>query len=367
MTLFPEIAQEAYGWDPRLISCGSHERKEWRCQLGHIYLAAPGQRTRKRPTGCPYCANRLVLKGYNDLQTLFPEIAKEAFGWDPTEYIGKSTKTMKWKCAEGHMYEAKISTRTTGGRGRKATGCGICSGRRVLEGYNDLQTLFPEVAKEAHGWNPRLISPGSKSKKEWKCKSGHLYVSMVFHKTRHNTQCPICKGKQILPGFNDLMTTHPEVAKEAYGWDPTKKSKGQNQKVLWRCREGHVYQSTINSRTGGEVNKGSGCPFCADYGFNPSRKSWFYLMERPGELQIGITNDIHTRTKRHEREGWKMLDARGPLPGRKLLDFETELKRWLKQKVGVIEGKKENWESSKLCVHTLSELKNISGINTDII
>ena len=31
----------------------------------------------QRNFGCPYCNNRKLLKGYNDLQTKFPHLAKE--------------------------------------------------------------------------------------------------------------------------------------------------------------------------------------------------------------------------------------------------------------------------------------------------
>ena len=90
-------------------------------------------------------------------------------------------------------------------------------------------------------------------------------------------------------------------------------------------------------------------------------------MERPGEFQIGITNDIKTRAKRHEREGWIMLDKRGPTSGEEILKFETELKRWIKENIGTIEGKRENWESSKLSVITLKELQTLTGITSNIM
>ena len=61
-TMFPKVAEESYGWDPKEVSYSSHKKKEWKCNQGHIYVAAPSQRTRQKPTGCPYCSNRLVLK-----------------------------------------------------------------------------------------------------------------------------------------------------------------------------------------------------------------------------------------------------------------------------------------------------------------
>ena len=50
----------------------------WKCELGHEYEASPNGRA-SRGRGCPYCKNQKVLVGYNDLNTIYPEIASE---WD---------------------------------------------------------------------------------------------------------------------------------------------------------------------------------------------------------------------------------------------------------------------------------------------
>jgi hypothetical protein len=42
--------------------------------------------------------------------------------------------------------------------------------------------------------------------------------------------CPIYSGNQVLAGFNDLKTKFPEIASEAYGWDPATSLPGSNKK-----------------------------------------------------------------------------------------------------------------------------------------
>ena len=37
-------------------------------------------------------------KGINDLATLFPDVAVEADGWDPSKVISGSNKKKSWKC-----------------------------------------------------------------------------------------------------------------------------------------------------------------------------------------------------------------------------------------------------------------------------
>ena len=64
-------------------------------------------------------ANKKVLKGYNDLQTINPTLASE---WDyeknisltPMDVLPNSNKKVWWKCGNGHGWEAKISDRNNG-------------------------------------------------------------------------------------------------------------------------------------------------------------------------------------------------------------------------------------------------------------
>ena len=93
-------------------------------------------------------------------------------------------------------------------------------------GVNDLQSQYPDIAAEAYGWDPSTITKGSCQKKDWKCKEGHLYFSTVANHTCGGNGCPVCDGMQVLAGFNDLQSLFPDIAAEAYGWDPTSKSFG---------------------------------------------------------------------------------------------------------------------------------------------
>ena len=80
--------------------------------------------------GCPYCGNKKVLAGFNDLASIEPEIAAE---WHP-ELNGALTPEMVtagsnrkvwWLCPEGHVWRTAISNRTNA---KKRTGCPVCAG-----------------------------------------------------------------------------------------------------------------------------------------------------------------------------------------------------------------------------------------------
>lgn len=47
---------------------------EWQCERGHIWMARPDGIVHGR--GCPYCASRRILKGFNDLWTVDPKVAE---------------------------------------------------------------------------------------------------------------------------------------------------------------------------------------------------------------------------------------------------------------------------------------------------
>ncbi len=87
-TLVPEIAQlwnyEKNGdLKPSQVSVGSNKRVWWKCEKGHEYQLTINDKAGKQH-GCPICSNRIIIKGYNDLETLRPDLAGE---WARCFYI----------------------------------------------------------------------------------------------------------------------------------------------------------------------------------------------------------------------------------------------------------------------------------------
>ena len=58
-----------------------------------------------------------------------------------------------------------------------SSGCSFCGGKRVLAGFNDLNSKFPEIAKEADGWDPKTVAASSNKKFAWHCKNGHSFIA----------------------------------------------------------------------------------------------------------------------------------------------------------------------------------------------
>jgi hypothetical protein len=360
-TTHPELAEEADGWDPTTVITGTNKKLSWKCNKGHVWQTNGNARkpNSNRPSnGCPYCSNYFVLIGFNDLATTHPELAEEADGWDPTTVIAGTNKKLSWKCSKGHVWLAIGSSRSSL---KNPTGCPFCSQQKVLVGFNDLATTHPELAKEADGWDPTTVIAGTNKKLSWKCSKGHVWDTSGSHRLE-GKGCVYCSQQKVLVGFNDLATTHPELAKEADGWDPTTVVAGTSKKLSWKCSKGHVWDSSGSNRISGK-----GCPSCTKYGFDPNKDAFFYFLIQPvwEMYQIGITNFHVERIKSHNKNGFELLELRGPMDGHTAQELETAIIRYLKSQkadlspehiAGKFDGYSESWTIDSFQINTLKEL-----------
>lgn len=253
---------------PDNTSYGSKRKVWWRCEKGHNWQAAVHTRTGSG-TGCPVCANREIHPAENDLASQHPMLAVQ---WHPTkngsltpEQIPPgTTRKVWWRCEKGHEWQASVASRVSG------CGCPVCAGKVIVPGENDLQSLFPDIAKEWHPTRngtttPGTVSPYSNRKVWWNCEKGHDYQAVVAARTQSGCGCPYCAGRKVLCGFNDLATVNPDIAAQWYtplngNLTPQMVTAGSRKKVWWQCSEGHVWKAAVYSRTG---KRKSGCPVCA--------------------------------------------------------------------------------------------------------
>ncbi len=182
---------------PSDVSSGSHKKVWWICKKGHTWEAIIKNRA-LLGSGCPYCEHRAVLKGYNDLQTLFPDVAKT---WSPKnkmnpfEVSARSNAEVLWLCENGHEWKARVADRTDG------HGCPYCAGQRVWKGFNDLATTHPELISEWSDKNvnlsPEEITYKNRTNVWWHCsKCGNDYQAVVYARANGRI-CPFCIANEI--------------------------------------------------------------------------------------------------------------------------------------------------------------------------
>jgi Zn finger protein HypA/HybF involved in hydrogenase expression len=352
-TTNPELAAQADGWDPTTVSAGSHKKVGWRCEMGHKWTVSVSDRSVGH--GCPMCSNKQVLAGYNDLATTNPELAAQADGWDPTTLTSGSNKKVGWRCWQGHKWTAKLSHRSSG------IGCPVCSNKQVLAGYNDLATTNPELAAQADGWDPTTLTSGSNQSLGWQCEKGHKWKATLGSRSG-GSGCPVCSGHQVQVGYNDLVTTNPEVSAQADGWDPTTVSAGSHKKVGWRCEKGHTWKAVVANRA-----KGIGCPSCAATGFDPNQSGYLYLIDNDvlEMFQIGISNTPKTRLAQHLKRDWEVLEVRGPMEGHLAQQLELAILHAVERRGAVLghkaqiekfDGYSEAWTKDSLSVTSFKQL-----------
>lgn len=278
----PEVAAE---WHPKKNSIAPNEifrtsqkKVWWLGKCGHEWEAKIANRAANN-AGCPVCTGRKVSKGVNDILTTHPDIADE---WHPTKNsstpqdFSKGSHEKVWWLGKscGHEWEMAINSRTS-----HFQSCPFCSGNRLLLGINDLESQRPDVSIEWHptyndGLFPKDVFVSSSKTAWWLGHCNHSWKMRISDRTTNNQGCPICRGLQILIGFNDLASQRSDIASE---WHPDKNghltaemvTPGSSQKVWWLGECGHEWEMGIYSRTGPLKQ---GCPTCANrtllVGFN---------------------------------------------------------------------------------------------------
>lgn len=192
----------------------SQTKIKWQCKSKHTFYAIPC--TILQGSGCPYCSNQKVLRGYNDLATTHPNMLNI---WDfenntisPYEKTAKSREKAWFKCKLNHKWRTSLYVAS-----RKNYNCPYCTSHKVLRGFNDLWTTRPDVACLLK--NPEdgyTITEHSNKKLCFRCPQcfteEYKCVNLV---TSHNFHCHFCSDgisyaekfvKSLLTQLNIIYT-----------------------------------------------------------------------------------------------------------------------------------------------------------------
>ena len=176
------------------------------------------------------------------------QIAEERGGECLSEEYVNCDKLIKWKCKEGHEWDAVF----TSIKNRKSW-CKICchisSSKKQMHSIN----LCQQIAEERGGECLSGIYEGCKKKMKWKCKQGHEWDS-TFDNIKQGKWCSICKKCKKY-----TIEECQQVAKELGGECLSTKYINVKTLMEWKCSEGHTWDAVFTSIK----NQNTWCPDCS--------------------------------------------------------------------------------------------------------
>lgn len=108
--------------------------------------------------------------------------------------------------------------------------------------------------------------------------------------------CPSCKLDTLSDIFSDTKQTFSDKAKAKHGnkYDYSDiEYKNSQEKIVIICRRHGAFEQTPGSHLAG-----SGCPSCAEYGFNTGKDGYVYFLISDRGIKVGITNKPSQRIKK---------------------------------------------------------------------
>lgn len=296
------------GIDLNSLSCGSNKKVWWKCNIcegeweASIYHRTKGN-------NCPYCANKKLLKGFNDLQTKHPELAEE---WDcekneisPEEIIAGSNKDFWWKCPDcDFSYLTSPNKRIY--RPRKCPNCVKKENEKNLI-VNKCPELLDEWNYELNkGIDEKSLTFGSHTKVWWTCSyCGQVYARTVKQQYMSGKGCKSCNhafsaknvvAQKIDNGISKPLSSYTEIMKfwdyENNAINPDEVTINSNKEAYWKCEKGHQWKTLIQSMT----ERGNGCPIC-----NGERKTSF-----PEQSIVYYLSKFFNVDSRKRIAGWEV-------------------------------------------------------------
>lgn len=187
-------------WNKVISRPTSTRKLKWKCsRCGTHYKSIVRTMLRaEKLTGwpCPVCANLVLVKGYNDLKTRYPNIAdKLNSGLDPERIIFSKKTPIEFVCDKGHVFNKTIAKML------KDDSCPICHSGGYLSENAQLANEWDSEANIADPDTPDSMDGllvGSNKRVHWVCSDcGHKWVNQIFNRGVKHQGCPKCANLRI--------------------------------------------------------------------------------------------------------------------------------------------------------------------------
>lgn len=218
-----------------------------------------------------------MLKARPDLFEEWDFDKNDKLGYNVYKITRGSEKVVFWKCSTCKSeYDMMVNIRLYNKK------CPYCSNRRV-NSTNSIASLRPDLAKQWHPTKNGELTPSDVPCKSstvvwWMCEEGHEWEARASDRNKYDSSCcATCINKRLLKGYNDLFTTHPEIAslllKKENG---NKYTYGSKQRVDWICP---TCDEIIKDKSIEKViSNGLSCPNCTSTSMRYPERVMYHLL-----------------------------------------------------------------------------------------
>lgn len=179
----------------------------------------------------------------------------------------------------------------------RGKGCPQCAGKRRWTADERIKQINSRHNIEFIRWGGPYT--GCKTKAIVRCVvDGFEWSASVDNLVITGTSCPQCSGRRRWTSDERIAQINSLPNSTFVRWEGGYRN--CDSKAICHCDSGHEWSASLNNL----INKRSGCPSCAESGYNPSKQGVLYLLrsECGAMVKIGISNDIHTRHRTLRRE-----------------------------------------------------------------
>ena len=222
-----------------------------------------------------------------------------------TEYVD-SKSPLEYICSNGHL--SKIGYGSLQG----GHGCSKCSNNKKKT-INEVELAFRQ-----RGYT--LLSTeyiSSKSHLEYICSNGHQ-TKISFNKLQCERSCGFCSDKK-----KTISEVRLAFSRRGYTLLSTKYDSNKLP-LLYICDQNHNAKISFAN-----LQRGNGCPSCAEYGFNPGKPAILYYLRFQFEgnfyYKIGITNRTTSKRFQDERTPYTVIKETHYTLGKNAYDQEQEI------------------------------------------
>lgn len=158
--------------------------------------------------------------------------------------------------------------------------------KKAIPGINDVATKCPKVAamwSAKNAFTPSEVAASSNKKALFVCHDcGQEFKAPVYSVVKSvnygNTGCPVCAGRKVVPGVNDLASQYPEAAamwSDKNDYAPSEIPARSSRRAIFVCPDcKHEFVTSIHNMTRAIASGVTCCPNCRLQGraINAARK-----------------------------------------------------------------------------------------------